>query len=341
MAKQVNKNTGELGYQPVAITPEGELQVAAQATAVLQEIQGAMILAKKFPRDYKSCWQKFNLACKRKALATKAEYKFPRGKGQVKGATVVIARVGAQCWGNIRWGFVITRDDEGARSIIGWAWDIEENNKVEEPATFKKLIYRKDKGWIKPDERELRELTNRHAAICIRNSLLQILPRDYIDDAIESCRETLAKGIDDPRAAGKEIISAFGDLGVTVEMLNNYLGHDQWVKDDIVDLQAVLNAIQDGQAKANEFFGLSSKPQPEKGGLSTEQMSPGDAAKHQGYDDPQGKPESAKGETASTTKDLIAADETIKDLIELGVENLVQKATTEMATIFADDAEAG
>jgi len=284
-----------------------------------------MILAKKFPRDYKSCWQKFNLACKRKALATKAEYKFPRGKGQVKGATVIIARVGAQCWGNIRWGFVITRDDEGARSIIGWAWDIEENNKVEEPATFKKLIYRKDKGWIKPDERELRELTNRHAAICIRNSILQILPRDYVDDAIESCRETLAKGIDDPRAAGKEIISAFGDLGVTVEMLNQYLGHDQWIKDDIVDLQAVLNAIQDGQAKANEFFGLSSKPQPEKGDLSTEQMSPGDADKHQGYEPPE-KPKPAKAE----------AGDTLEGLLKLPKGELISRVTDELATTFAD-----
>lgn len=287
----------------VAIRPEGELQVAMQATAVLQEIQGAIILAKKFPRDYKTCFQNFNMACKRKALALKAEYQFPRGKTQVKGASVNIARVGAQCWGNVRWGFQIVRDDETSRSIIGWAWDIEMNNKVEEPATFKKLIYRKNvEKWVVPDERDLRELTNRHAAICMRNCILQILPRDYVDDAIVTCRETLTKDIEDLRAAAKEIISEFGDLGITVDMLNNYLGHDQWIKSDIVDLRAVLNAIQDGQAKPQEFFDLSPKTAPEATSLSAADMSEGDAATHQGYEKQAVSPDEIQALTSEYTR---------------------------------------
>ena len=258
----VSTDTGEM-------TVGSEPQKASQTAYALAEIQGAMVLAKRFPRDYKECYGRLMMACKRKALAEKAEYRFPRGGSTVSGKTVVIARVAAQCYGNIRWGTDVIHDDTSTRTVRGWAWDIELNNKVSYDDTFKKVIQRKNKRtgeteWIVPDERDLRELTNRKGAICVRNSLLDILPRDYTDDSIDACRLTLASNITDPRAAAKNLIKAFGDMGVTVPMLNEYLESEQWTKDHIVDLTAVLNSINDGQAKIDEFFAVKTESKQSK-----------------------------------------------------------------------------
>jgi PAS domain-containing protein len=63
-----------------------------------------------------------------------------------------------------------------------------------------KLIQRKIKGsktgeteWIAPDERDLLELTNRQNAKAVRNCILQVLPKDYILDAMDTAKETLLR----------------------------------------------------------------------------------------------------------------------------------------------------
>jgi len=295
----VNQTTGEIIKKDT-----GELQEAQATAFALQEIQGAMLLAKRFPRDYKECSQQLNQACKRKALAEKAEYGFPRGGTLVKGVTVVLARVAAQCWGNMRWGVDILRDDNYSRHIRGWAWDIERNTKSQSDSVFKKLIFRKGKGWMTPDERDLRELTNRHGAICVRNAILEILQRDYVDDGAAQCRKTLTNGIVDPKQSAKEMLWAFGDYNINVEILNEYIGHEQWTKEDIVELQSVLNSIKDGQAKPDEFFNLGTKVASEQngGGLSTDDMKPGDPATHRGYEKQEPKAEPKPKKDSPQTK---------------------------------------
>ncbi len=259
-----------------------ELHTASASSYAMQEIQGAMILAKKFPRDYKVAYGRLMMACKRKSLAVKAEWSYPRGGKNLSGPSVNLARVEAQCYENIRWGLDIIYDDDTNRHIRAWAWDIEMNIKVTADDFFKKLIYRKKDGWITPDERDLRELTNRRGAILVRNCLLQAMPRDFTDDAIIKCRETIASGIDDPRAAAKELIEQFGDLGVTVKMLNDYLGHDQWDKNDIINLTAVYNTLQSGEAKREEYFFMSpTGADTANTGIPADAAKPGDKASHQ------------------------------------------------------------
>jgi len=311
--------------KPIDIHPDGELQVAAQTAAILQELQAAVMLAKHFPRDYDKCWAALMKSCQRMTLARAAQYSYPRGGQTIAGPSVNLARVAGQCYGNIRWGLSVLRDDLDEMLIEGWAWDMEANNKVSMTDAFKKLIFRKKGGWIKPDERDLRELVMRRGAILIRNCLLNILPRDYIEDAVGVTKKTLREGIKDPEGEKKSIILQFQKLGVTVEMLNGYVGSKTWDTENIVGLQQILNAINDGQAKRSDYFDLESERKPEKGGLSTDDMSPGEAGKHQGYEKP-GKPETAKDE----------AGDTLEVLIKLPKGELITRVTDELATTFAD-----
>jgi hypothetical protein len=272
----VDKTTGEIDINNL-----GEIGISTAAMTALQEIRGTMLMARSFPRSYDEVWQRVIKACARKSLAEKAMYSFPRGGTTISGPSVHLARVAAQNYGNLRWGLDIIRNDEEQMVIRGWAWDVELNTKVTAEDSFAKLIYRKTGGWIKPDERDLRELINRRGAILIRNCLYNILPRDLIEDAVAICKKTLKSGITDPDGEKKRLILDFTTLGVTVGIINQYLGHEGWDSEDIVELKGVLLAITEGQAKIDDYFHIKQEEINNIGSLNLGDMSTGDTTSHQ------------------------------------------------------------
>ena len=254
-----------------------ELAPTSGAAEKQFEIQSAIVIAKRFPRNEDGAFQKLMKAAGRSSFADDAAYSFPRGDAKVEGPSINLAREAARVWGNIRYGLEIIRDDEESRQIRGWAWDIETNTKTTAEDDFKKLIYRKKGGWIKPDERDLRELTNRRGAILIRGCLLQLLPKDLIEDAMDRCKATLAKGAQqDPEGARKKIILAFSELNVTPEMLEKYLGHGlaECSPAELAELRKVYKSIADGNSTWAEYV-EPSKKEPEKGKVDLGDLKPG------------------------------------------------------------------
>ena len=309
-------------------TNTGEISQTREAVTALQEIQGAMIMARRFPRNEMAAFQKMDSICKRASLARVAQYSYPRGSKQIKGPSVYIARELARCWSNVRYGIQIVSDNEEQMTIRGWAWDVEANNKVEIEDTFKKLVQRKKDGvtkWVVPDERDLRELIMKRGAIATRGAIFGILPRDYVEDALLVCAKTLATGITDPDGEIKNILVNFNKLRVTVEQLNFYVGTESWTADEIVELNNVYNAIKDGVSTVKSYFGKSDKDKkkPIKGELSEADMSAGKKEDHQdirqGEKDklePETKAEPPKEETKEEKESPPepATDESIKKI---------------------------
>ncbi len=262
----------------------GSPQQAGLANQIFAEMQAAVLMAKHYPRNFNKAWAKMQEMCQRKTLALKAEYKYPRGKKQIAGPSVYIARPIAMCWGNLHYGFKIINETEDALTIQGWAWDLESGSRIMVDMTVKKLIFRKDeKGvgrWVKPDERDLQELINRIGAKQVRNAILQIVPTDFTEDAVAACRKTLTAGLKDPKSAVKNLIRAFQEYNVSIDSLNRYIESEEWTSDNIVDLQGVLNAINDGEAKPSAYF--STKPQVKTRKKTTiKKMKAGDSKNHQ------------------------------------------------------------
>ncbi len=295
---QVSRETTALATTETAST---ELAPTSSAAAVQQEIQAAVILSRQFPRDEDQALQRIVRACRRPRFAEGAEYSFPRGGKQVRGASVALAREAAKHFGNVRYGFQITRDDQDQRAIVAYAWDMETNARVEQGAEFRKLIQRKRNGatqWVKPDERDLRELTNKHAAIAMRNCLLQILPADFIDEAVDVARETCRdRAAQDPDGLRKRIIRGFDGLNVPVERIDAYLGHPigESTPDELVDLRAKFKAIQGGEMTVAEAFGENGSSAPGK------KLSVDDLGKEAAT------PQSSKPFTAAKAKNLTKA----------------------------------
>lgn len=253
-----------------------ELAPTAGAAEKQFEIQSAITVAKRFPRNEDGAFQKLMKAADRTSFAEDAGYSFPRGGQTVEGPSVNLAREAARVWGNIRYGLEVIRDDEESRQIRGWAWDLESNVKVTAEDEFRKLIYRKKGGWIRPDERDLRELTNRRGAILIRGCVLQILPKDLIEDAMERCKATLRKrAAQDPESARKKIILAFSEIRVTPEMLEQKLGHPlaQCSPAEIADLRTIYKSIADGNSTWAEYV-EPQKPEAEKAAIDINDLAP-------------------------------------------------------------------
>jgi hypothetical protein len=254
--------------------PLMEVNQSQAMTRAQQEVQGAVLLAKKFPRSEDDAFLKLQRSCQRSSFAEQTTYRFPRGRKQdpqtgewktnyVEGPSVDLAREAARCWGNIRYGFDVVSESKTERHIRAYAWDVEANTWVTQDAFFKKLIQRKTKVngmeetvWVEPDERDLLELTNRHAAKAVRNCILQILPKDYIEDALRTASETRSKRDKaDPDETRKALVLGFGKLNITPAMLEQYLGHPvaQCSPDELENLRGIWKSIKDGNSTWHEY----------------------------------------------------------------------------------------
>lgn len=252
-------------FEIATINNQGVGALSAQ-TREMTEIQAAITVAKRFPRDEIAARVKCSQSCARPNFAASATYSFPRGGKDVSGPSVDLARELARCWGNLNYGLRIVDADDDTVHIKGFASDLETNSRVEMEDKFAKLVQRKNKKtsvveWVTPDERDLRELINRRGAILVRNALLQLLPPDLVDDALTECRETMRKAAagafaKDKQSAIKALALAFDALGVSVEMLEKRLGHELTLisDDEVVELRGIYQSLKDGISKRAEYF---------------------------------------------------------------------------------------
>lgn len=268
-----------------------ELTIGAEQARARYEIEGAILIAKKFPRNEDAAFGTLMRSCGRKSLAEVAAYRFPRGGQEVTGPAVYLAKEAARIWGNIRFGFDIIGDDDENRHIRGWAWDVETNARSSYDDQFKKLVQRKQgkngpTAWVVPDERDLRELTNRRGAILVRNSLLDLLPDDLIQDALKTARATLERdageNIEDSR---KKTILGFGELGISVEDLETYLEHpmSNTTPHEVANLRQIWKSIKEGVSRWSEYVSVTKTPDADKkpgNGNGSTSTATGDALKN-------------------------------------------------------------
>lgn len=254
--------TENLDDIPEVVEAEGEeLTKSAAIARETSAIQSAFAIAKRFPRKMDSVYSKVMDACKNKKFAANATYRFPRGGRSIQGPTAPFAREMKRMFGNIWSGVVITFDGPEMRKIKGYAWDLESNTYSEVEDEFKKLIQRKDPKtdrteWVTPDERDLRELTNRRAALVIRNCLLELFPDYLIEEAQEECEKTrVAEAERDPQALAKTLIRSFGDLRVSGDMLTGFLGHDISAASpqELTVLREIYKSIADGNSRWSDY----------------------------------------------------------------------------------------
>lgn len=235
-------------------TPAAE----AMSTRQAQEVQVAMISAKRFPRDEYEAYNRIMKACSRVTLAEDSMYEYPRGGTKVTGPSIRLAEALAQAWGNIDFGIVELDQKHGESSVMAYAWDLETNTR--QTKVFQVKHERKARGAINKldDPRDIYEMVANQGARRVRACILGIIPGDVVDAAVEKCKETLKNGNKTPLADRvRAMIAAFeSDFQVKKDALEKYIGRnaDAFTENDFIRLKGVYKSLRDGMAKREDYF---------------------------------------------------------------------------------------
>lgn len=234
-----------------ALTIESERAIA--------EVQGQLVLAKRFPRSMTAAMVDFLDACKSADFAATAFYAVPnRGNGP----SIRFAEEAARCYGNFDYGHrELGRTEHGPNGpgkseIEVYAWDKEKNNRSTRQIT---VLHIRDKTGGATPLRDQTDIDNRIANVAskqMRGRILALVPKAMVAAGIAECKRTLAGGNDKPLS--EKIIGlckGFANYGVSTDHLVKHLGHpvDQITLDEFTDLVGIGNALKDG-GKASEFF---------------------------------------------------------------------------------------
>lgn len=164
------------------------------ASREVQEVQVAMVAAKRFPRDVYGAYNRIMQDCKRRTLAEKAMYEYPRGGQTVTGPSIHLARSIARSWGNLDSGFKVLDQTATESTVMAYCWDLETNYRETKVFTVKHVRETKKGAYPLTDSRDIYELIANQSARRERSCILSVIPQDIVDAAVGECSATLQGG---------------------------------------------------------------------------------------------------------------------------------------------------
>lgn len=230
------------------------------STREAQEVQAAVFMAKRFPRNENEALARILRACDRVGLATKAVYSYPKGGSKVSGPSVRLAEAMAQAWGNIQSGVVELEQRDGESTCMAYCWDIETNTRECKIFTVKHQISTKNGMKVLTDPRDIYELVANQGARRKRACILNIIPGDITDEAVARCNKTLQGNNRRPLIDRlREMVDIFQTrYSVPLSSIEKYFGYplDVFTEQDGMDLAGIYNALRDGVSKREDYFQL-------------------------------------------------------------------------------------
>lgn len=236
--------------------------VAIEQSRAVQEVQAALVIAKKFPRDEVAAYSRIMKSCLRITLAEQAVYRLPIGGKTHEGPSIRLAEVLAQAWGNIKFGIKEISRENGKSNCIAYCWDQETNTSSEIEFTVEHWIEvgkapaPKTKKAV-TDPVEIDRLIANRGARKLRNCILNVIPGDIVEEAVKACKKTVANGGGEPLTDRiRKMVAAFQEISVSQQMLEERLKHpiEETTGEEIAELYAICKSIYDKQAKRSEFF---------------------------------------------------------------------------------------
>ncbi len=252
----------QVDYSDYMPAPQQDTSVTTEAmvSRQAQEVQAAMVIAKKFPRDVYAAFDRIKKACERRLLAENAVYEYPRGGTKVSGPSIRLAEALAQNWGNIDYGIMELEQKAGESSVMAYAWDLETNTRQTKIFTVKHE--RKAKGTVTKlnDARDIYEMVANQGARRLRSCILGVIPGDIVDAAVDMCQKTLINGHKEPLEDRlRNALSTFKkEFGITKEMIEEYIGSniDAFTEQDFLKIGRIYTSLRDGMAKKEDYFNV-------------------------------------------------------------------------------------
>lgn len=254
---ELQEYTASSNAVPVNFSNINQGTVAVEASRAITEAQGKLLLAKQFPRNYISCYTQAIEACRRKQFAEKAFFSYPRGGQTVTGVTIRFAEELARCYSNLDYGIKELSHEEGKSEMQAYCWDLETNTISSQNFTVEHIREANGRSTKLTSQRDIYERTANDGARRLRSRILAILPPDLVEDCIAECKKTLA-GNNEMSLADriKYIVTTFGKIGVTKEMIEKRLGHtvESMNYDELTEYIGIFNGLKQKETTISDWF---------------------------------------------------------------------------------------
>lgn len=250
--------------------------IDTEGQRAIQEVQAAMIIAKRFPRDVKQSLDRILNSCTRTSLAEQALYTYSRGGTDISGPSIRLAEAVAQQWGNLQFGIRELEQRDGESTVEAFAWDLETNTRQVKVFQVPHTRYSKAKGnTALSDPRDIYELVANQGARRLRACILGVIPGDVIDEAVRQCDVTLSASADTSPEAQKKIVEAFAAYRVTKDQIEKRIQRriDAITPAQVVQLRKILLSMRDGMSGPEDWFESPSSPSAAPTG-NAEQINP-------------------------------------------------------------------
>lgn len=228
---------------------------AGQQRAVA-EVQAAMTVAQRFPRNQIQAMDRIMQACTRPALAEGALYSYSRGGQEITGPSIRLAEAMAQAWGNIDFGTRELEQKDGVSTVEAYCWDMETNTR--QTKTFQVPHVRHTKQGAKKltDPRDIYETVANNGARRLRACILGVIPGDVTETAVKQCEQTMKASADTSPEAQHKLVEAFKPFGVSKEQIEKRIQCrlDAIRPAQVVQLKKVYASLRDGMSRADEWF---------------------------------------------------------------------------------------
>ena len=260
------QTNGDLTAQAVAMSASesAAIAMATQQKAIV-EARYKMALAR--PRDLDLVRQKMLKDASRPSFANVAIYHKPVGNG-IEGPSIRFVESAIRNMTNILTETSTVSEDDERRVIRVAVSDLETNTYFSQDVTVTKTVERRK---LPQGEKPIRvransngqpiyilhatddEILNKQNALiskAVRTLGLRLIPGDLVDEALWEIKKTMAQqDRQDPDAAKHRIIDAFAQIGVSVEALKEFVGHElsALTPNEIQLLRTTYTSIKDGE----------------------------------------------------------------------------------------------
>ena len=225
------------------------------------EVDMQISTAKAYPRDVQAAIKRIeDLASLDRETAEDCFYVLRRGGEAIGGLSVRMAEIIAGAWGNLRVQARIIGNDGKTITAQAVCHDLETNFAVS--VEVKRRITDKEGKTYSEDMQVLPG--NAACAIAFRNAVLKVVPKAITKKAINNIKQVALGKALDVETSRQNCIANFAKIGVTTEMLCQYLdikSAEEIGKEQIFELRATWNAIKEGTTSVQETF---VQPQEEK-----------------------------------------------------------------------------
>lgn len=257
----------EPAANPFAMVAQQSALADAAAAREVAQVQGRMVIAKRFPRDQMRCRDLILQECLRPELAEEGLYAYSRGGTKIGGASIRLAETMARIWGNID-SCVTELDRRRGYSIVeASAWDLESN--AMDRKVFQVDHVREVGSGTKPltSGRDIYEAVMNQAQRRKRACILALIPGDIVAAAERQCEDTVVSKANVTPETLAAMVKHFDGMGVSRRQIEARIlrSLDAIHPAQFLELRRIATSIKDGMALPSQYF------DPEPGASTTHQ----------------------------------------------------------------------